>query len=312
MGRENEKRLFHLAARQLGVVSGRDLAACNVSRKWIWRRIETGEWVRLHRGVFQLGANTPTLDQREMAAILAAGDGVVLSHLSAARRLGLDLPRDASVHVTIPASRRARISGVKVWRSRNLGERDVTKRGPFRLTHLARTVIDLAQLLDDDWLRAVIDSALRQRRSHLSWISRLLSRQAKGHHGAERLRALLDSYQNEGEIPDSVLESLAVGIGQATGHEPELHWCVLDGPQLVAEVDLAWPEVQVCVQLDGWMHHGTRAAFSSDRAVDRKLTRMGWLVLRYTWKDVTVGRERMINELADTYAGRAGLLPDSA
>jgi len=73
------------------VVSARDFAECQVSDRWLQRRIETGEWIRLHRGVFRLGAYEPTLDELDMAAMLAAGNGAVLSHASAARRLGLEV-----------------------------------------------------------------------------------------------------------------------------------------------------------------------------------------------------------------------------
>ncbi len=129
-----------LASKQFGVVTLKDCAAYGVSRSWLRRRIETGEWTRLHPGVFRHGSNSPSLDELEMAAMLAAGDGAVLSHLSAARRLGLDVPRQASVQITIPASRRIpKLRGVKVFRSRNLTETHTTKRGPFRLTHLARS-----------------------------------------------------------------------------------------------------------------------------------------------------------------------------
>src|SRR6266852_4484355 len=129
MGRAGEKRLVQLALKQFGVARTADFAACQVSRKWLRRRIETGEWIRLHRGVFQLGSNEPNVDQLEMAAMLAAGDGAVLSHTSAARRLGVDVPRNESVQITIPASRNIpKLTGVQVWRSRDLIQTYVTKR----------------------------------------------------------------------------------------------------------------------------------------------------------------------------------------
>jgi len=181
MGKEGEKRLIKLASKQFGVVHARHFAACDVSRRWLGRRLETGEWIRLHRGVFKLGSIGLNLDELEMAAILAAGNGAVLSHTSAARRLGLDVPRSGCVEVTIPASRKApKLIGVQVSRSRNLIETDTTRRGPFRLTHLARTMIDLPSVLDDGWLRAALDSALRQRKTNLAWISRALNNYGKG------------------------------------------------------------------------------------------------------------------------------------
>ena len=306
MGRAGEVRLVQLALKQFGVVSAADFAACHVSRKWLRRRIETGEWIRLHPGVFRLGSNKPNLDQLEMAAMLAAGHGAVLSHISAARRLGVDVLPNESMHITIPASRRMpKLNGVQVWRSRDLMETDITKRGPFRLTHLARTMLDLASVLNDAWLRATFDSALRQRKTNLAWISRALNDHGRGRRGAERLRALVGEYQREDEVPDSVLESLGLELGLATGRKPKLHWNVLNGGRLIAEVDLAWPEVQLCVEFDGWTRHGTRAAFVRDRARDRALLRLGWMVVRYTWQEVTGEQGTVIDELVSSYNHRA-------
>ncbi len=306
MGRTSEKRLVQLAAKQFGVVSARDLAACQVSRKWLGRRIQTGEWVRMHRGVFKLGASQPTLDELEMAAMLVAGERAALSHMSAARRLGLDVPRERLVQITIPASRKiSSLTGVQLWRSRDFTEVDVTRRGPFRLTHLARTMIDLASVLDDAWLRAVMDSALRQKKTNLAWISQALQKHGRGRRGADRLRVLVSEYERGDEVPDSVLESFAMELAGAIGHKPKLHWTILQGERLIAEVDLAWPEVRLCVELDGWMHHGSRAAFARDRARDRALFGLGWMVLRYTWQDVTGDRGSMISELARAYDSRA-------
>lgn len=305
----NERRLVQLASRQFDVVTARDFCACRVSRQWLRRRIETGEWIQIHRAVFKLGSNIPNLDQLEMAAILAAGDGAVLSHTSAAGRLGLDVPRSETVQITIPASRRVtELYGVRLWRSKSLHEKDITKRGPFRLTHLARTMIDLAAVLDDAWLRIAFDSALRQRRTNLAWISRALSTHRKCWRGADRLRALVDEYQFEDEVPDSVLESLGVELALATGRQPKRHWNVFDGKQLIAEVDLAWPEVRLGVEFDGWKQHGSRSAFFRDRARDRAAHSFGWVILRYTWRDVTGDRESMIAQLRRAYESRALLV----
>src|SRR6266849_683819 len=67
-----------------------------------------------------LGPDSPDAEEREMPALLGAGEGAVPSHLSAARRLSLDVPRDPMVHVTIRVGREVRVLvGVRVWRSRD-------------------------------------------------------------------------------------------------------------------------------------------------------------------------------------------------
>src|SRR5215831_5484805 len=211
-----ERQLVRLGLRQCAVVTARDIVSCGVPRTVVHRRLETGEWIRLHPGVFKLGSSAANIDELEMAALLAAGDSAVLSHSSAAARLGLEIPRDEAVQVTISGSRGPlKLSGVRVWRSRALLPSEIGTRGPFRVTHLARTVIDLASVLDDKWLRAALDSALRKHRSNLAWISRLLNQRGQGRRGADRLRALIAEYQEGDEVPDSVLESFAVQLARA-------------------------------------------------------------------------------------------------
>jgi hypothetical protein len=145
-----------------------------------------------------------------------------------------------------------------------------------------------------------LDSAIRQRKSNLIWIARALD-YGSGHRGVERLRALVSSNSGEDEITDSVLESFAMELGLASGRKPRLHWRICHGSRFIAEVDFAWPEVRLCLELDGWKHHGTRAAFTRDRARDRTLFGLGWAVLRYTWQDVMNDRQRAIDELARAY-----------
>src|SRR5215467_3995162 len=303
-GRARARQLVALASKQFGVVNREDLAITEVSWKWLRGRLATGEWKRVHRGVFRLGCNQPTLDEREMAALVAAGEGAVLSHKSAARRLGLDVPRDELVHITIHASRKAKVRGAKVWRSRNIGSRDIGNRGPLRLTNLPRTLIDLAAILDQGELRAAFDSALRQDRANAAWISCVLNRHGPGRRGVRRLRALVNEYRRGDEVPDSALESLGVELARATGRKARLHFRVLDGAQHVAEADLAWPELQLCVEVDGWKAHGTRAAFVRDRARDRALFRLGWTVLRYPWDDVVHDPESAVDDLVRSFQAR--------
>jgi REase_MTES_1575 len=141
------------------------------------------------------------------------------------------------------------------------------------------------------------------------WLSRMLAKHGPGRRGVGRLRALIDEYRQGDEVPDSVLESLGVELARATGHKPQLHWNVLDGARHVAEVDLAWPEVRLCVEFDGWKTHGSRAAFVRDRARDRALFPLGWTVLRYTWDDVVRDRDNVLDQLVQSYESRARSFP---
>src|SRR3954467_15664592 len=73
-----------LAARQCGVVARTQLLAAGVSRRAIDGRIARGLLHPLHRGVFAVGHRRVSRNGWWMAAVLAGGDGAVLTHRSAA------------------------------------------------------------------------------------------------------------------------------------------------------------------------------------------------------------------------------------
>lgn len=52
------------------------------------------------------------------------------------------------------------------------------------------------------------------------------------------------------------------------------------------EVDAAWREAKLIVELDGFATHGTRKAFERDRKRDRRLQAAGWRVIRLTWQQL--------------------------
>jgi very-short-patch-repair endonuclease len=52
------------------------------------------------------------------------------------------------------------------------------------------------------------------------------------------------------------------------------------------EADFHWPEQRLVVETDGWRVHGRRRAFEDDRARDAELHAAGWVVLRFTWRQV--------------------------
>jgi very-short-patch-repair endonuclease len=51
--------------------------------------------------------------------------------------------------------------------------------------------------------------------------------------------------------------------------------------------DFAWPAHRVVVETDGWKAHGIPYAFQADRTTSNRLQLTGWLVLRFTWEDLT-------------------------
>lgn len=49
-------------------------------------------------------------------------------------------------------------------------------------------------------------------------------------------------------------------------------------------LDVAWKELKLGVEVDGYQFHGGRAAFEADRIRDQRLQAKGWLIMHVTWR----------------------------
>jgi very-short-patch-repair endonuclease len=68
------------------------------------------------------------------------------------------------------------------------------------------------------------------------------------------------------------------------------------------EVDFAWPRHRVLVEVDGWTAHGHRLAFERDRARDADLAAQGYVVLRFTWRQLRDEPMRVATRIARALA----------
>jgi very-short-patch-repair endonuclease len=71
------------------------------------------------------------------------------------------------------------------------------------------------------------------------------------------------------------------------------------------EIDFVWQKERVLVETDGWNTHGHRFAFESDRAQDADLVAQGWVVLRFTWRQIFDEPILVVTRVAQALALRA-------
>jgi very-short-patch-repair endonuclease len=62
-------------------------------------------------------------------------------------------------------------------------------------------------------------------------------------------------------------------------------------------VDFLWPERRLVVELDGYAYHSDRASFEADRRRDRELQTRGYVVLRFTYREVMEDPEAVVAAL---------------
>ena len=127
MGRMDPKvatadaRAAQIAARQHGVASSTQLEEAGLTPTQIRNRLRRGRLHRLHRGVYAVGHPGLSNEGRWMAAVLACGEGAVLSHRSAAELWTLLPAAKGDAHVTVPGrGGRGKRRGIHLHRSPSL------------------------------------------------------------------------------------------------------------------------------------------------------------------------------------------------
>ena len=80
-----DQKIARIAAKQHGNVAKRQLVAAGVTLAEIRVRVERGSLLPVFRGVYRVGHAAPSVQSDYMAAVLACGDGAVLSGRAAAR-----------------------------------------------------------------------------------------------------------------------------------------------------------------------------------------------------------------------------------
>src|ERR1022692_2323495 len=152
-------------AGQYGVISRRQGFAGGFARAPPDHRIRAGgPWQRILPGVYLTVTGTPTADQRDMAALLYAGPGSVITAAASLRRHGLRVPDTKIIDVLVPAKRRpASIRFVRIHRTTRLPA--AYRSGGVEFTAPVRAVADavrgLAALPE---ARAVVAGAVQRGR----------------------------------------------------------------------------------------------------------------------------------------------------
>ena len=111
-----------------------------------------GRLHRVHRGVYAVGHSVLTLRGLWMAAVLACGDGAVLSHRDAAALHDLRRSYRRDIDVTTTRGRARDHRGITLHRVRHLHPNDVTVIDGIPVTTVARTQLDCAEVLRYDQL----------------------------------------------------------------------------------------------------------------------------------------------------------------
>jgi hypothetical protein len=304
-GSEGDLGVARLAEEQHGVVARAQLLGLGVGSRAIEHRLAEGRLHSVYRGVYAVGHRVLSQRGRWMAAVLAHGEGAVLSHRSAGTLWGV--LRWTPVRIGVTADRRWAKPGVELHRSQ-VPQDERAARDAIPVTTLPRTLLDLATCLDRHALERAVERAEASRITDSLSIEDLLERYPR-RPGTPALRTVLVDGRLGACITRSDLEDRFLAFLAA--HElprPVVNVGVWAGGRWF-ECDCVWHSAGVIVELDGRETHATAAAFERDRARDRALTAAGWRVIRVTWRQLERDAAVLASELRSLLFRAAELIP---
>jgi very-short-patch-repair endonuclease len=269
-----------LARRQHGVVAKRQLIALGVGAGAIKHRLGVGRLHRVHAGVYALGHRALSADGNRMAAVLASGPDARLSHRDAAALWDLRATAHTRIDVSVPRSGVRSRPGLHVHCTAPWHPDDCAHRRGIPVTSVARTLLDLAEVVPARALRHAFEEAERLRLADVRAIEAVAAR-GHGRHGVGALAPVLAEARTR-PLSDtrSELERRFLDLIESAGLSPPATNVLVEG----FLVDAVWPQQRLVVELDGRRYHHTRAAFERDRIRDAALQVAGYRVLRITWK----------------------------
>jgi very-short-patch-repair endonuclease len=280
-----------LADRQQGCVARRQLIARGITADQITRRIRDGRLRPIHRGVYLVGHAVLPPHAKEAAAILVYEGPAFISHRSSARlhRI-LPWPRNGDVSVTTPHGRSRK--GLIVSNAR-LDARDITRVHRIPTTTAARAILECAAILpldEDDRLEQMCAEAHAFSLAKLPDLEDQIKRNP-GKRGVARLSALLRRHQparTKLELERRLLRLVRSSDLPA----PEVN-AFVEGK----ERDMVWRAQKLVVEADSYAFHSHSRAWARDIGNSNELQLRGFIVLRFTWFDVTERPSWVIEEI---------------
>jgi hypothetical protein len=267
-----------LGTHQHGVITHDQLLDAGAKPGAIKRLARSGALHRLHRGVYAVGHLALAPMAREVAALLACGDGALISHRSAAYLWGLVDSAPREVDVTLVGRQRRPKRGIRIHRVSGIDDRDVRRKGGLWLTSPARTLIDLAAAAGDSELDRLVAEARVQGLLSKGALEAALERAGR-RPGTARMRAFLRSEGGPALTRSEAERRMRRLLREARLAQPKANIRAAG-----YSVDFLWAGQRVIVEVDGYKYHGHRRAFERDRRKDMALRDGGYEVIRITWR----------------------------
>src|SRR5271155_1520262 len=292
----------------LDVITREQAVAVGLTKHALRHRLRLGgPWQGLLPGVYLATTGSPTRIQQEMAAMLYAGPGSVITGLAAVRQHHIRGPVTEFIDVLIPASRRRRDADfVQLHRTTRLPTQ-IWQLGPLRYALSPRAVADavrdLTSLRD---VRAMVADAVQRGHCRVPDLSEELS---KGPSVGSKLfrEALADVADGIRSAAEGDLKNLLAKSGLPA---PLFNASIYDGDgTFIARPDAWWPEKGVAVEVDSHEWHMSPHDHTRTLERQRRMGKRGILVLPFTPREIRTQPAKVMATIRD--ALKTGRRPDN-
>ncbi len=259
---------------------GSDAIAAGVASK---SNLRSRQFVRVFPNVYAPATLERTLELRSRAAYLYAREAGVLAGYSAACILGAECaPFEAEAEIAIPSGSLRSRPGLVVHCGAMQPD-EIVWRQNMRITNPLRTAYDLARRCSRVEGVAAIDALARIGSFEPTDIMIIAAR----YPGARGSRRIPNCIALADPAAESAMESrLRVALVSRGIPRPVSQYSVsTPSGRFVARLDLAFPAARVGVEYEG-RQHTSDSQLTRDVRRHNALSRIGWIVLRFTSADV--------------------------
>lgn len=301
-----------VAAAQLGLVTAAQLADLGVTRSTVSRSSRLGgmfSWVL--PGIHRVDGRGPlSADQRDLAALLYAGSGSVVTGAGLLRRYGVRAAADEDafgpddgVHVLVPHAR-TRASRVFVHVERTVAVPTYRTIGLLRVAPVARAVLDACRrCTDESAVRALVLEVVQRR---MTSPDQLHDERVRGQVRGSRFArlALEQAFAGVRSVPEAALRDVFESRG-VVGllYNPRL----LDASGAFLAVPDAYdPASGVCVEVDSREHHFLVSDWEATMRRHARMTAHGLAVIHVPPSRIASDPDSVVADLLAARTARRG------
>jgi hypothetical protein len=295
-----DRAVSTLLGQQGDLITRSQALAAGLSKDALRHRLRAdGPWRVVLPGIYLAHNGGLTIGHREIAAVLYAGRGCVITGPAALRRQGVRVPLSDTVDVLIPATTRRLSTGfVQIHRTTRMPDRPWRLDG-IRWAPAARAVADAAHGdLEPREVRALVADAVQHGKCTIGQLAAEL--RAGPPQGSGALRAALEEVAaGVRSVVEGDLRKLIMRSGLP---EPMYNPRLFVGDAFLAKPDAWWPDAGVACEVDSREWHLSPDGWERTQARHARMSAHGILVLHYAPRRIRSDSTAVASELRATLA----------